>query len=1162
MFHRISRRALAALVALMLLAAFAGPVAGGTGDPGDRAEPTSIKALVGYDESLDSAGLYDRVGAAVLEDYETFALAELTPEQQAELAFSGVDVQPLTDLTWVRMTAYEFDTAKGEPELPSDLMNPGTGDGWYIVQYTGPIKEEWQAELEDISQEVAGYYPNYALLAYLTETARKDVAAWPQVNWVGPYHPAYRLAPELAGDQFSVVLFPGRGTADTEGKLADLGLTVTFYEGDVAIVEGAADQVQEAAKLDEVLYIDQFHEPELYNDTARGIIASNVPHGQGINGRPTNQIIAVTDTGIWLSHEVVSEAGKIVAFLDVAGDSGASNGDGHGHGTHVAGSALGDAPNAGAYLSYNSHDGQAFGARAIAVKVFNNWGWWAGGNNYYAHWNNAYNVAPNGARVNTNSWGANTGGAYSLSSVHADRVTWNHRDYVLTVAAGNSGAWGPNTIGTPAAAKNIITVGATETASPENVASFSSRGPCDDDRIKPDVMAPGDPILSAQRGVVNGYCNMSGTSMATPQVAGASALVRDYFQQGFYPTGAAVPGNAFTPTAPLVKATLINGAEEMTGVRADWNNEWRWPNNAQGWGRINLDHSLYFAGDTRNIIVWDDPVRLHTGGVWQAQFDVVDGSRDCKVTLTWTDYPATENAAVTLLNDFDLQVIAPDGTVFRGNNFTGLNPGYSVAGGAFNNRDTVEGVHLVPWFSYPGNLPVGTYTIRITARNIPRPTSNFAVVVGGSVGNVGAAPVNNVAVMGDYRGTIRRLLTGLGYNVTSYSAGAYAAVINNLSRHDVVVLNRVYNNTGFDSLLSAANSRKKGLIFCGSWPVSSHGMGVLSSRKSDPASVSASWGWGRVLTTVLTNHPVFTGYAAGQQLTLINGGDNDFQSYNNYFGTNLGTNDMPVGLPYMIGVKDRSATGGARHVVAGSLGACYWTNPRHWTADGQTVFANAINWSGAGTHTPRARVAVMGDYSNQLTQLLRGMGYRVTQFAWNDYNGVINALPNLDAVLLHRVSNSIGFDSLLANAANQDRGLVFLSSWPVSSHGMGVLSSRQGDPPSVDNRWGYGPVRFRVTQAHPVLNGFLLNQPVTIINGGDNDYQTFSGYGGSTIGTSLMPVGLSGMIGVKDRTQTGGCRHVVLGSFGACWYTHVGHWTPAARRILTNSIEWARYGAP
>ena len=110
--------------------------------------------------------------------------------------------------------------------------------------------------------------------------------------------------------------------------------------------------------------------------------------------------------------------------------------------------------------------------------------------------------------------------------------------------------------------------------------------------MKPDVTAPGSPITSAlisgpaaYGAYVNGITGAVGpsaTSWATPQASGAAALVRDYFTQGFHPTGAAVSGNAMAPTAALVKAVLVNGARESTGAGSDANGEGRWPNSSQG----------------------------------------------------------------------------------------------------------------------------------------------------------------------------------------------------------------------------------------------------------------------------------------------------------------------------------------------------------------------------------------------------------------------------------------------------------------------------------------------------------------------------------------------------------------------------------------------------
>lgn len=402
------------------------------------------------------------------------------------------------------------------------------------------------------------------------------------------------------------------------------------------------------------------------------------------------------------------------------------------HGTHVAGTVAGDSPNVSSPTSpnYDDGDGMAPNAQILFQDVGNDNSGCLSITDLYSTLQQA---AAGGASIHTNSWGAAVNGTYTANSAAVDAFTRFQEQSLVMFSAGNSGP-GADTIGAPATSKNVLTVGALQHGNNTSVVSFSSRGPTDDGRIKPDIQAPGTSIRSAAGDTVNNgvvdpgsISTKSGTSMSAPTVAGGTALLRQYFTDGFYPTGIRTAADQDIPSGALMKAALLNGTLVANGYNV--------PSNTYGWGRIWLDNNLFFSGDSRYMRYWD---RSHATGLTTGQQHVysvdLQAGEELRITLAWSDVPAAVGAGVTLVNDLDLEVTAPGATVYRGNVFTGS---ASTTGGSFDRLNPVEQVRLTA-------PQAGTYQIRVIGHAVPGDGSTMSDRQGYGLVLSAAAPASPV----------------------------------------------------------------------------------------------------------------------------------------------------------------------------------------------------------------------------------------------------------------------------------------------------------------------------------------------------------------------------------------------------------------------------------
>jgi hypothetical protein len=235
-------------------------------------------------------------------------------------------------------------------------------------------------------------------------------------------------------------------------------------------------------------------------------------------------------------------------------------------------------------------------------------------------------------------------------------------------------------------------------------------------------MAPGQNIYSAQGNTTNGYWAMSGTSMATPATNGSIGLIRHYLLAGYYPSGAANPADSIKyQSAALLRAMAIVSCDPNIGSFVV-------PDSNIGWGRIDLDSVLYFTGDTRKLIIKDDTVGVRTGESKTDSFAVTNSSIPLRIAVAWTDTAAAPNANPTLVNDLNVTLTAPNGTYYRGNQYSG---GQSVANPTtWDNRNVEECFRV--------NNPVtGVWRLTISGQNVPNGPMGFAYAITGGIGTVG-----------------------------------------------------------------------------------------------------------------------------------------------------------------------------------------------------------------------------------------------------------------------------------------------------------------------------------------------------------------------------------------------------------------------------------------
>lgn len=414
----------------------------------------------------------------------------------------------------------------------------------------------------------------------------------------------------------------------------------------------------------------------------------------------------------------------------------------YGHGTHVCGTIAGkriDGP--------GMADGVAPGAKIAFMDIGD-----SAGQLQLPIDSNILATGSPEAKIHSASWGGPSN-AYTSQSRNFDQHMFDNDEFLIVVAAGNSGHGDkPGSVGTPATAKNVIAVGAHHNTGkstpkrglgPSYIADFSSRGPTMDGRTKPDILAPGKAVMSAgalpsvagecdpgkapgPNGKGGGVLSLQGTSMATPVVSATAAIIRQYFQEGYYPSGVKDSANAYVnPTGTLIKAVLMNGAQWLRGVDnggAGVTDIKQYDNN-QNFGRLSLQHAVYLPGKTEvEISVFDRMVVEDQAS--RQEVITIDKSNGCAydrlaVTLVWTEPGSPPYCNNCVINDLDLLVEMSDGRTYYPNGKQGPDRTNNAE------RVIVEGVE-------DGDKAY----ITVRAHNLVRSYQQYSLVATGCFGGV------------------------------------------------------------------------------------------------------------------------------------------------------------------------------------------------------------------------------------------------------------------------------------------------------------------------------------------------------------------------------------------------------------------------------------------
>jgi len=663
----------------------------------------------------------------------------------------------------------------GRPVVIPDhtyLRGPGPR---VVVRFPGPIGSTWAARLKTMGATVEFWCPPYGACVTLTGDAAEQLAASPIVAGYVPYdeNACDRvLAADTGFDWLDVICFSHADRPRVADELRALGAVVLDESSSKIRIEWPGDP----APIRGVLGVKLVERPRVPTTSAIGL-AADLHYGQADGTWRTDldgagEVIAIADTGLdtgVLATITPDLAGRVKALTSwpinpswtpYVTNPGADDGPadlGSGHGTYVSGLAAGTGARSG-----GSRRGVA-PAATLVVQAIEQWVAVAPGHPEIGA--SRYTLAGrptdlrelltqgyrSGARIHVLAWGSAAAGTYDNDAYEADLYLREHKDAIVLVAAGNSGSdrngdreIDPSSLDSPASAKNVVTIGATEGSAPngfpvtwsrlqaegrvfanatdladpvygqpDRMALLSSAGPTADGRTKPDLSAPGTCLVGPRAMHASGrgwgladpvpsYIVDGGTSAAVAVAGGATALLRQAWRMSA----------RRRPAGVTLKALAILGAAPVCsrdGTRPE-------DRRVAGYGRLDLDGSLPHPADGSTVKVLVNATvaaGVRTGQVRRFRLAVGAGTH-LRAVLAWYDLPGER-----LVNDLDLSLTGPGAAAPIWGNHQNGSP---TTPGTPDRTNTVEVIDV-------SGLAAGTWELAVTGANIPQGPQPYALVI-------------------------------------------------------------------------------------------------------------------------------------------------------------------------------------------------------------------------------------------------------------------------------------------------------------------------------------------------------------------------------------------------------------------------------------------------